>query len=186
MGSAPLVPPPAAVRQPDQMRESQTHSARSAGVSRIRRNPCVADATAQRARPGADPRLFSGTSPGGCVRVSACKELQRVPGQASTSGVERPRSGAAGPDFPESAAIGIVCRLATNQEVAGSSPAGRANLHKINYIHGSTRGVLPRSTKFEVKPAKFLRSKSLPPPADARVYESEQFHRSEPAAPSMP
>ena len=60
--------------------------------------------------------------------VSARKELQRVPGHASASGVERPRSGAAGPDFPGSAAIGIICRLATNQEVAGSSPAGRAKV----------------------------------------------------------
>src|SRR5205809_7610369 len=39
---------------------------------------------------------------------------------------KRPQCATADPDFLGSAAVGIGCWLATNQEIAGSSPAGRA------------------------------------------------------------
>jgi hypothetical protein len=56
----------------------------------------------------------------------ACKKLQAVPEQGSTNGFGGPRGGAADPGFPGSAGSCVHRALPTNQEIAGSSPAGTA------------------------------------------------------------
>jgi len=60
------------------------------------------------------------------ARFRSCKILQRIPGHVHKRGFSRPRWITADPDFPGSAVIGLDRAWPTNQEVAGSSPAGRA------------------------------------------------------------
>jgi hypothetical protein len=61
--------------------------------------------------------------------MGVCKNLQAVPNQASTIGIERPRRRTADPDFPGSAAFCGSCLLPVTPEAAGSSPVDPANIH---------------------------------------------------------
>jgi hypothetical protein len=64
--------------------------------------------------------------------VAVCKNLQDVPEQASTIGIDWQSGGRADPDFPGSAAMGCCwCRPVT-PEAAGSSPVDPANYHPEN------------------------------------------------------
>jgi len=51
---------------------------------------------------------------------------------------------------------------ATNQEVAGSSPAGRANPFGINHFQCRVRGPIRYAAKFVLKQAKLFILKRLP------------------------
>jgi hypothetical protein len=64
-----------------------------------------------------------------------CKNLQAVPNQASTIGLDRPSGGTADPVFPGSAVMCCHCLLPVTPEAAGSSPVDPANLREVSHLH---------------------------------------------------
>ena len=68
-------------------------------------------------------------------RARACKNLQEIPEQASTIGIERRSGGRADPDFPGSAAFDRQWLLPVTPEAAGSSPVDPANYPQFNRFH---------------------------------------------------
>ena len=70
-------------------------------------------------------------------RTGACKNLQEIPEQASTIGIERRSGGRADPDFSGSA---VFCRrrlLPVTPEAAGSSPVDPANYLTVKRLRSS-------------------------------------------------